>query len=52
MKLLAATITDATAARRARPKIGQRIPQPVDDTGTTTCWATPSTSGNTVRNTS
>ena len=35
MKLLAATITDATAARRARPKIGQRIPQPVDDTGTT-----------------
>lgn len=35
MRLLAATITDATAARRARPKIGQRIPQPVDDTGTT-----------------
>lgn len=40
MKLLAATITDATAARRARPKIGQRIPQPVDDTGATPrLWA-------------
>ena len=35
MKLLAATITDTAAARRARPNIGKRIPQPVDDTGTT-----------------
>ncbi len=35
MKLHAATLEDARTARRARPQIGKRIPQPVDDTGRT-----------------
>lgn len=40
MKLLAATITDAKAAARARPAIGARTPQPVDRDGRTPAlWA-------------
>jgi len=35
VKLHAATIEDARNARRARPTIGQRIPQPVDQQGAT-----------------
>ncbi len=31
MKLHTATLEDARNARRARPQIGKRIPQPVDD---------------------
>lgn len=40
MKLHTATLEDARNARRARPQIGKRIPQPVDDTGRTPAlWA-------------
>lgn len=40
MKLLAATITGAKTATRARPAIGGRIPQPVDPDGhTPALWA-------------
>ena len=35
MRLHTATLEDARNARRARPQIGKRIPQPVDDTGHT-----------------
>jgi hypothetical protein len=40
VKLHTATLEDARNARRARPQIGKRIPQPVDDTGRTPAlWA-------------
>jgi hypothetical protein len=40
VKLLAASIDDARNGRRARPAIGARIPQPVDENGRTpTLWA-------------
>ena len=40
MRLHTATLEDARNARRARPQIGKRIPQPVDDTGRTPAlWA-------------
>lgn len=40
MKLHAATLEDARTARRARPQIGKRIPQPVDTNGRTPAlWA-------------
>ena len=35
MKLYAASIDDARNGRRARPAIGARVPQPVDETGAT-----------------
>lgn len=40
MKLYAASIDDARNGRRARPAIGARVPQPVDETGATpTLWS-------------
>ncbi len=40
MKLHTATLEDARNARRARPQIGKRIPQPVDSNGRTPAlWA-------------
>lgn len=40
MKLHTATLDDARMARRARPQIGRRIPQPVDPDGRTPAlWA-------------
>lgn len=40
MKLYAASIDDARNGSRARPAIGARVPQPVDETGATpTLWS-------------
>ena len=40
MKLYTASIDDARNGRRARPAIGARVPQPVDETGATpTLWS-------------